>query len=207
MYSFIFSILFATFDALIFVSDNICELRFRCFRKVIRLQLDLRADPAAADIDLFLCLRTFINSGHILFFHADGCAAAADIAGDGISINDFYDLHTTLQLQEKIIAKLDELDSQKKYIICKNKEEIEDFLNYTNKVICKSMKYAFFVANATKLGALKLQGNIISNNIEYVISKSEFLNGGCSIFICSCGLENGVCLWRGEYDSRVYFWQ
>lgn len=37
------------------------------------------------------------------------------------------------------------------------------------------MKYAFFVANATKLGALKLQGNIISNNIEYVISKSEFL--------------------------------
>ena len=124
-----------------------------------------------------------------------------------ISINDFYDLHTTLQLQEKIIAKLDELDSQKKYIICKNKEEIEDFLNYTNKVICKSMKYAFFVANATKLGALKLQGNIISNNIEYVISKSEFLNGGCSIFICSCGLENGVCLWRGEYDSRVYFWQ
>ena len=95
--------------------------------------------------------------------------------GIKISINDFYDLHTTLQLQEKIIAKLDELDSQKKYIICKNKEEIEDFLNYTNKVICKSMKYAFFVANATKLGALKLQGNIISNNIEYVISKSEFV--------------------------------
>ena len=106
--------------------------------------------------------------------------------GIKISINDFYDLHTTLQLQEKIIAKLG---------------------IFKKKVICKSMKYAFFVANATKLGALKLQGNIISNNIEYVISKSEFLNGGCSIFICSCGLENGVCLWRGEYDSRVYFWQ
>jgi methyl-accepting chemotaxis protein len=79
---------FAAFDALIFVSDNICELRFCCFRKVIRFQLDLRADPAAADIDLFLCLRTFINSGHILFFHADGCAAAADVAGDGIDV--FY---------------------------------------------------------------------------------------------------------------------
>ncbi len=48
--------------------------------------------------------------------------------------------------------------------------------------------------------------DIISNNIEYIISKSELLNGGCSIFICSCGLENGVCLWRGEYDSRVYCW-
>lgn len=126
--------------------------------------------------------------------------------GIEISINDFYGIPTTLQLQEKIIAKLDELDTQKKYIICKNREEIETFLNYTNKVICKSMKYAFFMADATKLGALKLQGNIIFNNIEYVISKSEILNGGCSIFLCSCSLENGICLWRGEYDSRVYFW-
>lgn len=83
--------------------------------------------------------------------------------------------------------------------------EIEDFLNYTSKVICKSMKYVF-VENSTKFGAIKLQGDIISNNIEYIISKSELLNGGCSIFICSCGLENGVCLWRGEYDSRVYCW-
>ena len=69
--------------------------------------------------------------------------------GIEISINDFYDIPTTLQLQEKIIAKLDELDTQKKYIICKNREEIETFLNYTNKVICKSMKYAFFMADAT----------------------------------------------------------
>ena len=78
--------------------------------------------------------------------------------GIEIAIDDFYDIHTTLQLQEKIIAKLDDLDTQKKYIVCKKTYEIEDFLNYT------------------------------------------------SIFICSCGLENGVCLWRGEYDSRVYCW-
>ena len=127
--------------------------------------------------------------------------------GIKISVDDFYDLHTTFQLQEEIIAKLDKLDNQKKYIICKNKEELEEFLNYASKVICKSMKYVFFAANSTMLGALKLQGNVISGNIEYVISKSEFLNGGCSIFICSCDLENGVCLWRGEYDSKVYFWQ
>ena len=38
--------------------------------------------------------------------------------GIKISINDFYDLHTTLQLQEKIIAKLDDLDTQKKYFFC-----------------------------------------------------------------------------------------
>ena len=126
--------------------------------------------------------------------------------GIEIAIDDFYDIHTTLQLQEKIIAKLDDLDTQKKYIVCKKTYEIEDFLNYTSKVICKSINYVFFVENSTKFGAIKLQGDIISNNIEYIISKSELLNGGCSIFICSCGLENGVCLWRGEYDSRVYCW-
>ena len=126
--------------------------------------------------------------------------------GIEISFDDFYDLYTTFRLQEEIIAKLDDLDVQKKYIICKNTEEIEDFLKYTGKVICKSKEYVLFIENSTKLGALKLQGNIISDNIEYVISKSEFLNGGCSIFICSCSLENGVCLCRGEYDSRVYIW-
>lgn len=51
-----------------------------------------------------------------------------------------------------------------------------------------------------------MRGNIIFNNFEYVINKSELLNGGCSIFICSFGLENGVCLWRGEHDSRIYCW-
>ena len=126
--------------------------------------------------------------------------------GIEISFDDFYDLYTTFRLQEEIIAKLDDLDVQKKYIICKNTEEIEDFLKYTSKVICKSKEHVLFIENSTKPGALKLQGNIISDNIEYVISKSEFLNGGCNIFICSCSLENGVCLWRGEYDSRVYIW-
>ena len=32
-------------------------------------------------------------------------------------------------------------------------------------------KSIFFVENSTKFGAIKLQGDIISNNIEYIISK------------------------------------
>ena len=80
-----------------------------------------------------------------------------------------------------------------------------------NSDVFKIGKKALIVTgkNSAKLsGALDdVKYALEKNNIEYVISKSEFLNGGCSIFICSCGLENGVCLWRGEYDSRVYFWQ
>ena len=39
--------------------------------------------------------------------------------GIEIAIDDFYDIHATLQLQEKIIAKLDDLDTQKKYFFVK----------------------------------------------------------------------------------------
>ena len=39
--------------------------------------------------------------------------------GIEISFDDFYDLYTTFRLQEEIIAKLDDLDVQKKYIIVK----------------------------------------------------------------------------------------
>lgn len=126
--------------------------------------------------------------------------------GIEITIEDFYDLQTTLQLQDDIIAKLDELDTQKKYILCDYNEGTKDFINHASEVICQSMNYTFFEANATKVGAINLSGNIILNNIEYIISKSELFYGGCSIFICSSDLDNGVCLWRGEYDSRVYFW-
>ena len=126
--------------------------------------------------------------------------------GIEISLEDFYDIHTTFQLQEDIVAKLDDFDSQKKSIICKHEDAIVMYANYVSKVISKPIEYVFFVANSTKIGALKLKGNIITNNLEYVISKSELFNGGCSIFICSYGLENGVCLWRGEYDSKIYFW-
>ena len=162
------------------------------------------------DVKTVVLTKSYRSTGNITNFTKDILEThepieAVDRIGDNPTIHIVNN-----NLEERISTKINEM-KDKGYksiaIICKNKEEIEDFLNYTNKVICKSMKYAFFVANATKLGALKLQGNIISNNIEYVISKSEFLNGGCSIFICSCGLENGVCLWRGEYDSRVYFWQ
>ena len=76
--------------------------------------------------------------------------------GIEIAIDDFYDIHTTLQLQEKIIAKLDDLDTQKKYIVCKKTYEIEDFLNYTSKVICKSMKYVFFCGKLNKVWSNKI---------------------------------------------------
>lgn len=126
--------------------------------------------------------------------------------GIKISLEDFYDIHTTFRLQEDILAKLDEVDLQKKSIICRHEDAIVMFTNYASKLISKSIEYVFFEANSTELGALKLQGNIISNNLGYVISKSEFFDDGCSIFICTEGLENGVCLWRGEYDSRIYCW-
>lgn len=126
--------------------------------------------------------------------------------GIEISLEDFYDLQGTLLLQENIISRLDEFDIEKKYLVCANNESIKEFMKHISERICEQMSYVFFEANATKIGAIKLSGDTILNNIDYVISNSELLHGGCSIFICSCGLENGICLWRGEYDIRIYLW-
>ncbi len=123
-----------------------------------------------------------------------------------ISIDDYLELHQTLQLQEYIITELDELDKKNKSIVCSESDSISEFITYLNKYICKECEYVFFEAEATKIGALRLKGKEILEKSDFIIQKSEVFNGGCSIFFCSNSMEKGICLWRGEYDNRIYIW-
>lgn len=123
-----------------------------------------------------------------------------------ISIDDYLDVHQTLQLQEYIITELDELDKNNKSILCNESDIISEFIKYLNMNIRKECKYIFFEAGATKIGALQLKGEEILEKRDFIIQKSEIFNGGCSIFFCSNSMENGICLWRGEHDNRIYIW-
>lgn len=123
-----------------------------------------------------------------------------------ISIDDYLDVYQTLQLQEGIIVELDKLDRNNKSLICSESNVVLEFMKYLKKKIHKECKYIFFEAGATKIGALKLSGKDILEKSDFVIQKSEFFDGGCSIFFCSYSMDNGICLWRGEYDSRIYVW-
>ena len=72
--------------------------------------------------------------------------------------------------------------------------------------IDNNKKYVFFIKGVDKIGGLVLSGKIIKENAEFIIGESEIFDRGCNIFFSSLNAENGICLWKGEYDSRIYVW-
>ncbi len=125
-----------------------------------------------------------------------------------ISMNNFLETQQTLHIQSKILDKLDEMDSDNTSIICQ-KQEIDIISVFTKEIINNidnSKEYVFFVRGATKIGAIVLSGNIIVEKCEFIIKESEFFNNGCSIFFSFLNVESGICLWKGEYDNRIYVW-
>lgn len=125
--------------------------------------------------------------------------------GIGISPADFLEVRQTLQFQEHIAARLDESDQKNESILCSG-DMISGFADYLLQNIRKEQEYIFFEAEATRIGALRLKGGTILEKRDFMIQRSEIIHGGCSIFFCSTDMESGVCLWRGEYDCRVYVW-
>ncbi len=126
-----------------------------------------------------------------------------------ISMNNFLEISQTLQIQSKILDKLDEMDRNNTSIIYQ-KQEIDIISAFTKELINNidnSKEYVFFVRGATKIGAIVLSGNIIMEKCEFIIKESEIFNNGCSIFFSSLNAESGICLWKGEYDNRIYVWQ
>lgn len=123
-------------------------------------------------------------------------------------MDNFLKIQETIHLQSKILNKLDKMDSDNTSIIYQE-QEINIISAFTEELINNidnNKEYAFFVRGATEIGGLVLSGNIIIEKSEFIIKESEIFNNGCSIFFSSLNAESGVCLWRGEYDNRIYVW-
>lgn len=125
-----------------------------------------------------------------------------------ITMDDFLEVQDTLRLQDKILSKLDEMDNDNTSIIYQGNEK--DMIFAFQKMIIHYIedndKYVFFVKDVNKIGGLVLNGKTISENYQFIVKESEFFNKGCSIFFCSLNMDKGICLWKGEYDTRFYFW-
>lgn len=125
-----------------------------------------------------------------------------------ISIDNFIGTQETLHLQKKILDKLDEMDRENTSIIYQE-QAIDIVSAFTEELINNidnSKKYVFFVRGVTEIGGLVLSGNVIVEKSEFIIKESEIFNNGCSIFFSTLNAENGICLWKGEYDKRIYVW-
>lgn len=125
-----------------------------------------------------------------------------------ITMADFLDVEETLLLQSDILDKLDEMDRNNTSIIYQGNEQdaMSAFKELLIKTVKNDEKYVFFVKGATKIGGLILKGKTVSENYQFIIKESEIFHNGCSIFFSSINAEKGICLWRGEYDSRIYAW-
>jgi len=125
-----------------------------------------------------------------------------------ISIDNFLALQETMLLQKIILDKLDEIDSQNLCDVYDNQRTdiIVKFSAYIKEHININKEYVFFIKGVTKIGGLILDGKTVIENQEFILKESEFFNQGCSIFFCTRDGESGICLWRGEYDYRIYVW-
>lgn len=123
-----------------------------------------------------------------------------------IEIKDFLEVQKTLQLQDNILKKLEEMDEKNTYIISQEDDFLEEFTQILLSKIKEEQIYVFFVGEANEIGALLLKGDVILEKCSYIIKKSELFNMGCSIFFCHINMESGICLWKGEYDNRIYIW-
>lgn len=123
-----------------------------------------------------------------------------------IEINDFLEVQETLQLQDKILKKLEEMDANNTCIISQEDDFLAEFTQMLLSKINEEQIYAFFIGEANEIGALLLKGDVILEKYSYIIRKSELFNIGCSIFFCGINMESGICFWKGEYDNRIYIW-
>lgn len=128
--------------------------------------------------------------------------------GISISLDDFLDLNETLNIQKRILNKLDEMDEHKESVVnVKDKEQtIKKYNEELKSCINKKEDYIFFIKESTKYGAVIISGKTILDNIDYIISESELLNDSCSIFCSTMNVKSGICVWSGEYDDRIYAW-
>lgn len=128
--------------------------------------------------------------------------------GINISIVNFLEIEETLFLQDKIISRLDEMDSQNtSNIYRKDEMNVESvYIQTLVNNIYSRKDYVFFAREATKIGGIILQGDVIIEKKEFIVKEAELFHRGCCIFLSSLNAERGICLWKGEYDIRIYAW-
>lgn len=129
--------------------------------------------------------------------------------GINISIENFLGIEETQSLQNKILSKIDEMNFQDASNIYALDEMniVSVYIKELVNNIDSRKDYVFFAREATKIGGIILQGNVLIEKKEFIVKESElFFNRGCCIFLCSLNAERGICLWKGEYDIRIYIW-
>lgn len=126
--------------------------------------------------------------------------------GKSLTLDDFIDIHQTYNLFAKIHDHLYEMDINRKSFACSTEVAISEYCKYLRDYLKKEEDYVFFERESSELGALLLTGKRILEDVNFYIQESEMHSKSYIIIICSIDLTSGLCLWTGEYDTKIYVW-
>lgn len=124
-----------------------------------------------------------------------------------ISIN-FIEIEDTIKLRDEIIAYMEMMDTECSSLIFSSdiscvdiyKSNLDVFSNLREEDI------VFFHNEFLNLGAIELNLGVLIDNIDYMLCISDLFKGGCGMFLVDKNMEFGLCLWKTEYDIRLYKW-
>lgn len=126
-----------------------------------------------------------------------------------LEINDFITLDETIDLQNKIITLMDNMDSDKVSMKTPIGESTHQDLLKVNLDVLHNHhkdKLIFYHMKSMEIGAIEINVGEAIDNIDYLLSVSEMCERGCSIFLVEKEMKFGLCLWVSEYDITVYKW-
>lgn len=127
---------------------------------------------------------------------------------DDIKLDDFISLNDTKKLQEKVFSIMAEMDAKNEFLIAPLDVSYEKILKDIKQYFEQKAgdKIVFFHHDALDIGAIELNIRTVLNNISYIVSESEMGVRGCRILLVSKDVKYGLCLWRGEYEIKLYKW-
>ena len=127
---------------------------------------------------------------------------------DDIKLDDFISLYDTKKLQEIVFSIMEDMDAKNEFLISSLDVSygkiLEDNKQYFEQK--DGDKIVFFHHDALEIGAIELNIRTVLNNISYIVSESEMGIRGCRILLVSKDVKYGLCLWRGEYEIKLYKW-
>lgn len=119
-----------------------------------------------------------------------------------ITVSDFLSIEETREKLNAIIERIENSEFQKNPLSCDVNALFEQYIHK----IYRDDKFIFFQYNSVMIGALTLYGFEIVENSGYIFEQSPVAKGWNDLFIVTKDMQSGFCIWKGEYDIRIYQW-
>jgi hypothetical protein len=125
-----------------------------------------------------------------------------------IVVSDFISLEDSRILQSKVFGLMENMDKERKSLTIPLDSSCQEIFNENMDIFEKHMnqKIVFFHRQAMDIGAIEINTCSVMDNMDYIISESEMYRYGCRILLVNKDIKYGFCLWRGEYEYRLYKW-